>query len=57
MNVLDYLRKFDGYPKTLEEFRVRTAAGALSKLIFFKLFYLIVYLHCKLVHNKKQFKM
>lgn len=56
MNVLDYLRRFDSYPKTLEEFRVRTASGAFSKLIFFKLQNKLFIYIVKRVHNKTNLK-
>lgn len=34
MNITEVLRKIDAYPKTLEDFRVKTFGGALSKCIF-----------------------
>jgi len=36
--LLDRLRKFDAYPKTLEDFRIKTFGGATSKTSLYKLY-------------------
>jgi hypothetical protein len=34
MDILQKLKSFDAYPKTLEDFRVRTTSGAVGKYYF-----------------------
>lgn len=36
--MLERLRKFDAYPKTLDEYRDKTIGGAAGMLLFFRIF-------------------
>ena len=35
MDISTRLKQFDAYPKTLEDFRIKTYGGALSKKFYF----------------------
>ena len=35
LNIFEKLRRFDAYPKTLEDVRIKTYGGAVGKNLFF----------------------
>jgi len=37
--MIDVIRKFDAYPKAIDEFRVKTISGAIGKSILLYIFF------------------
>lgn len=54
MDIFTKLKRFDAYPKTLEDFRVRTFSGAAGNFFFFFLISLFVLFYYCIYFNTQQ---